>query len=342
MKWNLADVINAVNFKPDRPLEPRNYAFASEIGGSMTDRYLKMIATPMTSPPNERSRGKFLAGHIWQHTFEVILKVAGLYKDSEVKLDSRPYSDCIEVHGRCDIVAGAFDKDTALANLVKVAPMIPEGLLHKINGVVEILGGQPLETKILEIKSASEYIVEKVNTMKQPVTGHGLQAYYYSREAKLPASVCYISKNDSFMAEVEVNADMYEEMMRDDLQKITYYYEKRQMPPPEAKFWFNNLTGKFEKNWQVEYSPYIHIHGYNSPYEFRQAVEPQLLKWNNAIKRFVQVEFGLTTEKGNAIKMTPGAEEAKKEIILAGFDFDTIIEVKKRFIDVEEPENEEV
>lgn len=341
MKWNLADVVNAVAFMPDKPLQKRDYAYASELGGCMTDRYLKMNAVPYTSPPNERSRGKFLAGNIWQHTFEVILKVAGLYKGSEVKIDSQPYSDCIEVHGRCDIVAGAFDKQVALVNLAKIAPMIPEQLLHKIEGVVEMLGDKDLETKIIEIKSASEYVVEKVEKMKQPILGHGLQAYYYSRQSQLPASVFYVSKNDSLCAEVEVSRALYEELMRKDLELITYYIRKREQPPPELPFWFNNLTGKFEKNYLIEYSPYIQIHGYQSPYDFRNATEPTVLRWNNAIKRVVQVQRGDMTEKGNAIKMTPGAEEALKEIKIANFDLDAIIETKRRFMDVND-ENEEI
>lgn len=337
-KWSLSEIWNTVAFEPERPLIKRDYVYASELGGSLHDRYLRMNAVPYTSPPNERSRGKFLAGHIWQHTVEVVLKVAGLYRDGEIEMNGFPYVGCLPVHGRCDIKAGKFDKDNALQKLEAVKLMVPPQLHYKIVKIVEALAGRDLEEKLIEFKSASAYVVEKVKLMKTPLKGHGLQAYYYSKQSGLPADVSYISKDDNFMADAAVTPEMYEDLMRQDLEQITYYFVKKEQPPPDPILWFNNLTGKFEKNILVEYSNYIQLHGYTSPYEFRQAVEPKVKKWNDCIKRHVDVLLGKITAKGNLIKMTSGAEEARKEIITAGYDFDAIIEVKKRFVDESEEE----
>jgi len=342
MKWNLADVMNTVAFRPDRELVKRDYAWASELGMPYLDRFFQMNAVPYETPPNQRSLGKFLAGAIWQHTFEVILKVAGLYKDSEIRIDEKPYRNLIGVHGKCDILAGKFDKQLAFKNIEQIRMLIPEQLMYKVDGVLEALGDIDLDDKIMELKATSKYVVDKMIVMKQPLRTHGLQAYHYHRPTKIFSTVLAVSKDDSFMAEAEVTSDIYEDLYQQDLDRMTYYIKNGIVPPPDPPLWFNNLLGKFEKNIMVEYSKYLHSQGYQSPFDFRARVDPQITKWNNAIKRYVQVEFGITTDKGNKIKMTTGAEEAKKEIIAAGFDFDTIIEVKKRFIDVEEPENEEI
>lgn len=335
-KWSLADIWNMVAFTEERPLVKRDYAYASELGGSLFDRYLKMTAVPMTSPPNQRSRGKFMAGNIWQHVVEKVLRVSGMLRETEVKIDAYPYSDTIAVHGRCDIIAGPFDKQQALHNLAAIKDFLPEDLVRTGAFIINFLGDKDLELKIMEFKSCSEYVVEKVLTMKQPIKTHGMQAYHYSRATKMPACVSYISKNDNVMAEATIDPKVFEGLLRADLEQMTYYFTKGIQPPLDPILLWNPLLAKFEKNNQVEWSPYIQLHGYASPFEFRKVVVPTINRWNNVLTRYAKAETGALTPTGKKIEIKDNNKKVRKEIE-QHYDFEELLRVKVQFgADLEE------
>src|SRR5260221_285194 len=106
--WNLAQLWNEVAYKDNRPLQKRDYIYASEIGAPYIDRFYKMKAIPYTNPPNNRSLRKFLAGNIWEHIVRQILVACGVYKHEEVKIDAIPYEGMLSVHGRLDFKAGGY------------------------------------------------------------------------------------------------------------------------------------------------------------------------------------------------------------------------------------------
>src|SRR4051812_46841359 len=85
--WGFASVWNqSLEVRADRPLVVRDYVWASEIGGSMLDRYLKMNAVPMSNAPNNRSLRKFQAGDIWEWICALVLKRAGILIETQKKL----------------------------------------------------------------------------------------------------------------------------------------------------------------------------------------------------------------------------------------------------------------
>jgi len=338
--WHLGEMWNLASFKPDRKLVKRDYCYASELGGSMFTRFLRMNAKEETNPPNDRSKGKFLAGNLWEDAVMKVAKVCGIYKDSQVKIDRSPFSDTLEVHGKCDLIAGAFEKPKALHTLELIKDFIPEDLYWKGTQIIEFLGDKPLVDKLIEIKSCSEYVLDKVLTTKMPIITHGHQANYYRRYLDLPAEVSYISKNDSFMADAIVNPEIYEPLLRQDLEMITYYITKGITPPPDPILSFNNLTAKFEKNIQVEYCPYLALRGYESPYDFRAAVEPKIKRWNTVLSRYVRIEKGELTPTGKEIKLTDQNKDVRKEIESEGYDFNLLLEVKMKNLDDNEEETQ--
>src|SRR6185295_1528178 len=79
MSWGFAGVWNqSLTVRQERPLVPRDYVWASEIGGSMIDRYLKMQGVQPSNAPNLRSLRKFQAGDIWEWLCALVLKRAGI------------------------------------------------------------------------------------------------------------------------------------------------------------------------------------------------------------------------------------------------------------------------
>jgi len=294
----------------------------------------------MTDPPNTRSLGKFLAGRMWEKAVKNVLKACGVYHRDEVKCNSSPYSDTLDVHGRCDFICGSFETEFAQYQLDAIKDFIDEDLYHKGCKIIQKLGGKPLKTKGIELKSCSSYVYDRVVATKRPIPIHAQQGNYYQRFLKIPFDVSYISKDDSFMVDAQIDSEVMEPLLRADLEKITYFIVKGIVPPEEPTMTFNSMTGNFEKNIQIEYSPYISMRGYKSPYEFRQSVEPLTKRWNNALSRYAKVEKGGLTPTGREMKLSPQNKDVRQEIINSGYDFNELLRVKMELLDNEEEETE--
>lgn len=337
--WKLSEVWNEIAVKPQQSPQRRNYCYASEIGGALIDRYLKMIGTEYTNPPNDRSLRKFWTGHFFEEAVKSVLVVAGIYKAAEYKVDASPYSDTLDVHGRLDFIAGGYIDPNDIAYQA-AKKFLPDFLQPIADRFIEEMGGQTIPEKILEIKSVSLFTYDYIEKKKKPIDGHAAQAYHYKKNVKLPASVCYISKDTSMMLEYGIKDEM-EEIYRNDLVKITHYFTKREMPPPEPLLFFDPAVAKFSKNFGVEYSNYLTmLYGFKSPDEYRRSIEPSIKRWNNAITRWAAAESGKTTPTGRPIALTPANKDAIKEVAAAGYDVHDILRQKIEMLDTENIDEE--
>lgn len=337
INWGLSQIWNEAAMKENRPLQKRDYVYASEIGMPFYDRYLKMKAVEYTNPPNNRSLRKFLAGNIWEYTTKHILIACGVYHNEEVKVDAKPYDDCLDVHGRCDFIAGGYiDADEAMARLE--AMNFPDYLSVIGKRIIEALQGKELMRKILELKAVSTFAMDKVERMGEPMPNHALQGYHYQKNGNIPAEVAYICKDDCRMAQFALIEQHVEPLYRKDLELMTNYWKKKKQPPKDPLLKFDEIFGKFVKNLGVEYSPYLSHYGFETPDEYRNSIS-YIDKWNRALNRFVLAETGAKTPTGKPIVVTSKNNDMKKEIIAAGYDFQSIIDCKVRLgAEVEEEE----
>lgn len=338
-KWRFVEAWNAAAKKDNRPLEPRDYAYASELLMPKVDRFLKMRAVPYTNPPNDRSLRKFFAGKGWEYIVKMVLLTCGIYQKEEIKVNSQPYSDYIPVHGRLDfIVGGLVSEKEALAR----AEELPDFLKDLAASVIRSFAGIGLKMRVMEVKSVSKYALEYVEKRREPMNTHHAQAHYYQHATGLPASVAYISKDNALMAEYFVNAEKSEPLMREDLEQMTYYFTRGIQPENEPLMGFDYGVAKFTKNLGVEYSPYLSmLYGYQNPDEYRRSVEPMVKRWNNALQRYAQAELGKTTPTGKPIVPTPANKEVRQEIITAGYNFSEILDVKIAAVEAGDEDEEE-
>lgn len=316
--WSLMQVWNAIAIKQDRPLQKRDYAYASELNQPMIDRIMKMNAVPYTNPPNDRSRRKFLCGNLIEFLVRQILVATGFYDKHELKIDAKPYDDCIEVHGRCDFksVTGYIDKGMAFTRLNEMN--LPEEIYNLGKGIIESLEGVFIKGKILEIKSISSFGYEKVEKTKRAIPAHTLQAYHYQKNGGINCEIVYISKDDLRMQQFSIDKEGTEDLYRKDLEKITYYYKKKKTPPIEPLAMFNTLMGKFEKNLGVEYSPYLTmLYGFKNPEDYRNSVS-FVASWNRVLKRYAEAELGRGTN------ITAKNKEVRAQME-KDFEFDNLI-----------------
>ena len=78
MRFSFRDSWNhSIEQANSKPTEPRDYIYASELGGSVFDIYHKMKGEEPTTPPNLRSYRKFNAGHTWEWIIKMILYRVG-------------------------------------------------------------------------------------------------------------------------------------------------------------------------------------------------------------------------------------------------------------------------
>jgi hypothetical protein len=326
LNWSLAQLWNEVAYKEDRPLQKRDYVYASEIGMPFYDRYLKMKAVEFTNPPNNRSLRKFLAGNIWEYTVKQILVACGVFKQEEVKIDAEPYSDCLPVHGRCDFIAGGYiDYELAVDRLRQLA--LPDYLSVIGDKILTALEGKTLEKKILELKAVSTFAMDKVERMGEPMPNHSLQGYHYQKNGKIPADVGYICKDDCRMAQFSIVEEHTEPLYRKDLEQMTFHFSKKKPPPLAPLVSFDNVFGKFVKNLYVEYSPYLRHYGFEDPDDYRKSIS-YIDKWNRALNRFVLAATGKTTPTGKPIVITPKNKDMQAEIIKAGHNFNDLLQLK--------------
>lgn len=336
IKWRLSEPWNMAAMSENRPLVPREYIYASEIFGSKIDRFLKMRAVPFTDPPNDRSLRKFFSGNVWEHIVKQVLLVTGLYHKEEVKIDATPFSGLMSVHGRHDFLAGGYvERDEALYNIKK--HNLPE-ILHRIAyRAIDFYAGQNLEMKIIELKSISMFTYEYIEKRNRAIDGHVGQSYHYKRNSSYPTEIAYVSKDTTLLKEYET-PDI-EDAYKQDIAQMTYYLTRGIQPDPEPLMGFDASIGAFNKNFKVEYSPYLKmIYGFGSPDEYRRAVEALVKRWNNALSRYAKAELGHMTPTGKPIVVTAKNKEVRQEIINSGYDFQEVLKYKMQNLgdDVEE------
>lgn len=252
--FKLTEVWNATIERNDKEIEPRSRVYASEIGGSMIDRYLKMKGEPYTNPPNSRSMRKFMAGDIWEWIVQTVLVKAGIkFRTQERVLVE--YPDLLPISGRLDfVITGETDFD----NIV-IDENMPPFMQKLTQAIIDNFKGKEFEETILEIKSVGSFVFESLLANYNPKTHHMLQACVYKKATGLPASVIYVCRDDVRILQYSVDLifNDLEQMVIEDLKEITRYHHEDIEPKKEKLILWDSTLEKFTKNWKVGYSPYL-------------------------------------------------------------------------------------
>lgn len=293
LSWGFAEVWNqSLTTRADRELIPRDYVWASEIGGSMIDRYLKMSGVQYSNAPNNRSLRKFQAGDIWEWICALVLRRAGILIDSQVKL-SHQYPGLLRVSGKLDFMAGGKPdwkrarRDLAFLGLPE---MLYNASLSIINQLESQFSDDVLKSIVLEIKSVSSFMYEKYDAIQQPGKHHRCQTFHYLKSQGLDEGhIVYVCRDDCQLLEFGVfNPSSVESEYIEDLTEITNYVVTKTRPPLESEILLDESRFRFEKNWKIEYSNYLTmLYGYKTPMEYREKVDKFISDMNRVLKRCV-------------------------------------------------------
>lgn len=331
--WTFTDLWNQSVLSENRELKERDYCWASEIGGPMIDRYLKMKAVPYTNPPNIRSLRKFEAGNVMEWIVRFVLTRAGIIREFQEEVWVE-YDGLLKVKGKLDFLAGGFlDADRATADISQLGlpQSIRDSSMYMVKKLSEVYEGKALKTMVLEIKSCSSFVMDMMEVTEKPIKNHVHQLFHYVKGLDLDEGhLAYICRDDMRMMEFPVfNPSGAEANYISDLMQITEYVRSNTMPPKENNVMWDQDQGKFKKNLGIEYSPYLtKIYGFETPRNYSDAVSPIVARWNRVLTRYAK---GETITKKN--------EEVKSEIKTSGYDFDELVYTKRNIGIFEEEES---
>lgn len=287
--WKLSEVWNkAISDREERPMTPRSRIWASELGKSDIDVFLKMKGEPETNPFDVRAYRKFEAGNLFEWVVEMVLKRCGIYQSSQDWLSNEDFG--LQVTGKLDFIAGGKPEyDSALQGIKELGLpyLFTRATDHILN---HFLANYPdgLENHIIEVKSTSSYGIEKVYETGEALAGHDLQVFHCARIKQLPSRVLYLSKDDLRMAEVSVNYKDPEMLAKyqTKIEGLARYYKNDEEPPKEPEVLFDESSQKFTKNFNVEYSSYLtRNYGYKEAGDYFDKWTPIVASWNRVIGR---------------------------------------------------------
>ena len=319
MKWSFYQIWNdSLLSDGEKPLTPRNHIWASELGGALVDRWLKMKAVPPTNPPNARSKRKFEAGNIWETIVGYVLSRAGILI-SKQKWLAYQYPDLLEVTGKLDYTAGGKpDYDKASSIIQHDFNWLPEFVTNATKNIVLGLKEQfpdGLPEIILEIKSCSSFMFERYETLNTASINHQLQEFHYLKASNMhEGHITYICKDDARIIEIPVfNPSPLEDVYKADIERLTMYFLEDNQPPPEQVIVFDEFN-KFSANWKVAYSQYLtYLYGFKDQFEFDSQYKPLAERWNRVLGRIKEGK-----------EMTDNNLKALDEMRECGFDVNEI------------------
>lgn len=292
MKWTFSKIWNeSLENRKERELAIRDYIWASELGGSFIDRYLKMKAISPSNPPNPRSLRKFEAGNMMEWVVGLVLKRAGILHSNQDWIDYQ-YPYLLKVTGRLDFIAGG-ETDWEKAKVEVHALELPEFFNRATTSILnhfEKTYPKGLDQIVIEVKSCSSFMFEMYerNGVNK---NHALQLFHYLKAKNLAEGhIVYISKDDLRMLEFGVNnPSETEELYKTDIANMTAFIKNNMQPDKEQEIFFDTDTAKFRMNWKVTYSNYLtKIYGYKDQLEYETKYRPLVSSWNRVLGRVVR------------------------------------------------------
>lgn len=312
--WLFAEPWNsALDEDIGRPTEPRDYLWASELGKAPIDVFLRMKGTPPTNPPNARSRRKFEAGNMFEWIVGLVLKRAGILQSGQERVEFQ-YPNMCRVSGKSDYVAGGtpdYDKARAELEALELPPMFYRGFENVIEHLKEKYPNG-LGIKPLEIKSLSAMMFDAVQRRGRALRNHRMQLTHYERgRGDEYGNIVYICRDDLRMMEIPVLLKDAEAEYKAEVEKLSGYYKRDEMPPLEKPIiWDEDLTKFCKNNMGVAYSMYLtKLYGFKDQEEFDSKYTVVQNRFNSVCKRIA-----------TGAKMTKLNEETIVVMAEMGFD----------------------
>lgn len=291
--WSVSNIWKDAVRGESRELKVRDNIWASELGGSFIDRYLKMKATPYSNTISDETYGKFFMGVNIEYIIKRVFLLAGILQQEE-GYSEHQYQRLLRVSGRFDmLVGGNPDWERARASINDSNVLFPREKQVALSIIDTFQAGLPdyLEEYIVEVKTAGVRVFDRYAQTEAPNLHHALQCYHYLVSNGIKQGrIWYLCREDGRMLEFPIYlGGKFESQYKSDIVKMTEILARDSQPNPEPLVSFVPEVGKFQKNWRVEYSPYLTlVYGYEKASDYREAWEKRVGKWNRVLGRCVK------------------------------------------------------
>ena len=313
--WGLSGLMaDATKQVPERPLRARNTIWPSELGYDFASRFLMMHGHTPSNPANDRSRGKFFMGQMIEAIYGMLLKMAGLLREEQIRCEIT-LPGMLTVSGKCDFLAGGegIDWDKAEHDVKQLldffAPVInslPQTMAYAMTHAFQhykrmFLALPPKKYKI-EIKSVGQTVMDLIDNLNKPRYHNWLQGGHYQlAEPKIihGTYIYYICRDDARDKEFIVQSDKeLKQAYYNDVATMTGYYNEsigkkylKCIPPLAPEVHFLEGSYRFEKNVNVQYSRYLTmLYGYKNFEAYRDRWAKPIAAYNRVFKRVVKGE----------------------------------------------------
>lgn len=288
--WGIAQLWNlSLDSVPQRDYEPRDYVWASELGGSFYDRYWKMKGRQPTTPPTLRARRKFEGGNLIEWVILQVLNRAAVLQTTQEHFVYE--NEFIPVSGRLDFKAGGQIQSADFSDLPETIKGIAESTLAALQEKFP----DGLDEVNIEVKSCAGTMFDRYSLA--PASQHGLQAFVQAQATNTPTLLVYVSRDDLRIVEWKIlpGSDKWLKLLESDLQKMAEVIESNALLQSDITdvTEYSELKepllvwsgGKFSSNWKVEYSNYLTDYGYEYPEEYSKPAKSISLRLNNIVKK---------------------------------------------------------
>jgi len=271
-------------------MNPRDYLWASELGNSPIDTFLRLRGQKPTNPPNDRAKRKMGAGVDWEHQIKRIFKRAGILLE-EQKYAVHQYPGLLKVTGKLDfLIGGKCDIDAATKYIESNDDLSPNSKRAAMNAIRYYQKTYPdgFAPHPIELKSISDYAMDEMEKSKSPVERNAMQMFHYliSLDFKV-GTLSYLNRNDCRMMEFPItNPSAIGETYKKKIELLSKYILSGQEPPKEKLIVFDEYLGKFTKNLSVSWSNYLTmLYGFKEPREYDEPFGKKAANWNRVMKR---------------------------------------------------------
>jgi CRISPR/Cas system-associated exonuclease Cas4 (RecB family) len=290
-----------------RKEEKRNHIYASELGKSYYDRYLKMGGVQPSNPPSANTLRKFAVGSMIEELISRMLRASGQLIEAEQHVSVPATEETLEVTGRIDFLAGvdgwteATDRiDDLFGDDDVITPNLHKQASINLGSKGSMESPEGIETTPVELKSINSMLFwAKKDYLDEAYKHHKLQLYTYLRAKNLSFGIlAYISKDDATIKEFIVKKDDSElrELWEKDVKEMSYYIKNKKTPPkpdeivfdPNGKVRFQKdnkkyvVQGEWKPNWEIKFSDYFDIITDNK-FKNDKGIDP-VLYWEESLK----------------------------------------------------------
>ena len=264
--WNISSLVkDLITFNQSDP-SPREEIWASDLGKTHLDTYLKMKGVKYTNPTDGNGMFNFFMGKAIENGLTQMLLDCGIAHETQERIEIK-LPNCLPVVGKPDVLLEVKDWDETIKNIKITSDDSNEERLEvkkqKLIGLVRewqknYPGGLPKTA--FEVKSTSEWGFNngKMVGFKKAYPHYFLQAYTYLYGLNLPeVHLLFISKGSKMMTEeiVILKNEEVEREWKEEIKMITDNFKKDTEPAPPELMTINGW-GKEAMNWELNYSPY--------------------------------------------------------------------------------------